>query len=271
MPELKQELLGEILGTFADDGKVFSNEAQFQFELARALAKKNYIITFEHLTYFKDDNGNREKMYTDLIVEDKEGELYAIELKYKTPDKEYIYTTYNDKSAKNTYYTFGQGAEDSGCYDYLKDVERLERLIFGDFKSKFKYPNGKKIIRGFAIILTNSSKYYEHPRDNYNYYWENFFLKKDGEIEKEQSLYWCDKAGRNIKINTENDTEKWVYVDSNEEKEADYYPKCGKERNSEITLKNSYKFEWKPYEVKFEKDKSNQPEFQYLILTVKEQ
>ena len=254
MEELTIEALQDIIKGFADDGKVFSNESQFQFELAWAIAKKSncFKVNFEYLFELSE---SKKKAYIDLTIENENKKVYAIELKYKTPDKECVYKCNNKKT-----HTFAQGAEDCGCYDYLKDVERLEALVNKE----------KDVEKGFAIILTNSSKYYVHPKPNHTYYWENFFLKNEKTIERK--LYWKDPRiepeGENV-ICEENDGKVlWKYV--KDKKPCDNnHPgfSCTKERYKEIELKNEYKIVWEKYALKTEKSPKS-PEFKYLILEI---
>lgn len=110
----------------------FCSEADFQFALAWEL-KEMYPeieVQFEYL--YKE----KEKIYVDIRI--KIGnDIYPFELKYKTK---------TDVSMPMLKY---HGAQDFGRYDYLHDIERIEKISKLD--DSFK--------RGFAIFLTNDNAY----------------------------------------------------------------------------------------------------------------
>ena len=83
-------------------------------------------------------------MYVDIftVLDDRH---IAIELKYKTR----LATV---KLLDEYYQLKSHGAQDIGCYDFVKDISRLETLRL----------NGK-IDEGFAVMLTNDEAY----RDNF--------------------------------------------------------------------------------------------------------
>ena len=126
-----KDILKLAIDELAAEGKIFSNERQFQLELAIKLQHKGFddvelevvssdksFIEFQKLS--KED---REKLYTDIIIKQENDKYIAIELKYKTPQKFYIY-----KTTKGTTITFPQGASDLGAFLFWKDVERLENF-----------------------------------------------------------------------------------------------------------------------------------------------
>jgi hypothetical protein len=92
--------INAILKNFAKSNMVFSNEYDFQFELAQALQKlpcvkdvKMEALSLEMdwtfvklLAKQKQKLSAKTKEYTDIIVETTNGKFYAFELKYKTPD-----------------------------------------------------------------------------------------------------------------------------------------------------------------------------------------
>ncbi len=163
-----EELDGIIRG-FGNEGRIFSNEEQFQFELALEIERK-YLkdesgypkVRLEVLSYgeIKEvaqmDVDERKKMYTDIIIDINDLQSIAIELKYKTKgetsDKYYLYKTQN-----RTSFVFEQGASNNGCYFFLKDVERLEHLVNGE---KFDCDSNRRVIKGYAVIISNDDSYW---------------------------------------------------------------------------------------------------------------
>ncbi|MBR0414645.1 MAG: hypothetical protein IJI67_06215 [Clostridia bacterium] len=237
--ELTKEILEDIIKQFAEEGKIFSNEAQFQFELAWALREykdkkgnklfgdDNDKVKLEHLSI-------ENKMYTDIVVR-VDNKYYPIELKYKTADKQIKY-----KKGDLTKITYLQGAHDDASYDYLKDVERLEKIVINKQFTPFDGESNFSIEKGFAIIISNEPKIWgegvrnitKSPRrDYYLFSSENAQYCPYRTIEKNSKLGWVDK-----------NTGDWFNSDGTMQIE-----KQKNERFNAITLGHEYKLEWKDY------------------------
>ncbi len=134
---------------------LFHNEKDFQFEFALLLQQKGYKIRLE--TYTGKENGKRR--YIDLIAIDEEKQdCYLFEFKYKTLDKQVIIDN-------EIYDFFNHAARDLGSYAFLKDVQRIEKLINNNVF-------GYKVKEGYAIFLTNDLGYLKGFKKNslcYNY------------------------------------------------------------------------------------------------------
>ena len=240
----KNDLI-EIIEGFAKKNKIYSKEAQFQFDLAweiRSLSS-DYDVILEYLW-------KKEKWYIDIVVfSDEEKKCVPIEVKYKTAGKEIEYIVGNQK-----YCTFNQGAWDNGSYDYIKDIKRLE--LIGDILEYKGEPY--KVENGFAIILTNDSHYYveipdkKEKTDSYGYnyyYWRNFSLAQKT---IKGDLYWIDPVNGNI------------------DESGDHTTEDRKERVS-LTAQYSLRDKWKQYKVKYDSYSSkckHNPEFKFLITQV---
>lgn len=271
--ELTKKILDDIIEKLAEEEKIFTNEAQFQFELAQAL--ENYENENHELIIKKGDkillevlSSNKtikelaeinsiknsefalkdiEKIYTDIVVKIN-NEYYAIELKYKTAypssGKCIIYKNVDKESYRCT---FGQGAYDEGSYDFIKDVERLERLVL-DRKDKvtFNFNENKEIKKGFAIILTN------------------------------ELLYWSKKDSKGRTRDLATCPYKDFYAFDKEKiggetlGKDNYKKQRSQDRYNTITLKNTYDVNWKDYELKYKHIASGKKpyKFKYLILEV---
>ena len=194
-----EELDNIIENEFGEKGKIFSNEEQFQFELAleieRRYQKDEYgypRVRLEVLSYpntkAKTEEGvlediaqlskeDREKMYTDIVVDINDTDSIAIELKYKTlggkdtknakGSKYYDYVT-----GSGTYRVFNQGASNLGCAYYLVDVERIEKLIALSKENKnvnvfdLCHPEQRRVVvKGYAIIITNDHLYWAKHKE----------------------------------------------------------------------------------------------------------
>ena len=130
----------------------FCSEADFQLSFSWEL--KTYLAQSQSVLYEifleRRFETNAKDCYVDICIE-SEDELYLIELKYKTiRDMVQMSNRLNGKHLLKE-----QAANDLGRYGYLKDVCRIENILG---------TRTDKIIRkGFAIILTNDSKYYKEP------------------------------------------------------------------------------------------------------------
>lgn len=280
--ELEYDDLKNIIEGFAKNGKIFSNEAQFQFELAFAIKNKfeNSEIYLEHLVLVSDDTENNTqilKMYIDIIVK-IDNDYYPIELKYKTANERIEY----QRSNGGKVYTFNQGAPDTGSYDFIKDINRLEQLVYGFnneelrvvskgketkiFNPRLDYTSliidENSLQKGFAIMITNNEKYFDKTSYKTSY-WENFSLSGDDNNSKELkgNLYWI--------------------VDNHEIKENDNYENYKKQlgkivnsvslsRSKPIKLQGTYTLNWEDYDVKGYDNQNDDKKhsFKYLIVEV---
>ncbi len=172
---VKLALLDSLV-EFQEEGRLFSVEIQFQFELAWKLKEKGFSILLEVLS--KSQN---EKMYTDIVIDLGNKKYVAIELKYKIKQKNNITGLsefcYKTKSG-NEIYMFGQGAYCLGCYRYLKDIERIEKLVTGELA--FNFSKNNKVIGGFALMMSNDFYYWNQGNKSKKY--TQFILSNHKEI-----------------------------------------------------------------------------------------
>ena len=227
-------LLDDIMQNMAKDGKVFSNEQDFQFELALALKAEETVkdVKLEALSLSKEWDGQEvkrdDKEYTDLIFETHDGKYYAIELKNKHPGRsKTIYTP-----------TFGNvllmkhGAENINSFYFWKDIYRLEEINNRHFSNEMQFE------KGYAIFLSNSSKYWTSGFSSDK--WKPYPINNGRSIRKGE-FDNCD----NFKVS-----------------------------NREFVVPRiigSYKLEWKDYPVEvfsWDKHEKIDEEFKYLLVEV---
>ena len=121
---------------------IFHSEADFQHALAWQI-HESMPDSQIRLEYPYQSEGSK-KMYLDIWL--PEGET-AIELKYFTRKLEPVYD--GERFALKN-----QDARDISRYDFLKDIQRLERVVIG----------GERQARhGYAVLLTNDQLYWETP------------------------------------------------------------------------------------------------------------
>lgn len=147
------------MARLAGNRNAFWSEADFQFALAWELKQILSTATihlercFQHPSLEKD-------YHLDIWIEEA-GKIFPIELKYKTKDATIPQNNGLQISLKN------HGAVDLGCYDYLKDIARIEDVA----------QHEPSFAKGFAIMLTNEQKYCTHVKvrsayDNFKIYQE---------------------------------------------------------------------------------------------------
>lgn len=183
--------LESILDSFANSGEIFSNELEFQFELSKKLESLPFVqdVIFEAMTT-KNAIGSimssikstgkyaaRNKEYTDILVQTIDDRYYAIELKFKTDLKPYVYKS----PRRGNVLVMAQGAYDINAYAFWKDVSRLENI------NKRYFGRSIKIEKGFVIFLTNCKQY---RKNNFSgsTIWKNYAMN-DGRIVKGPSTF----------------------------------------------------------------------------------
>lgn len=167
-----------VLDTLKKKRKIFVSEADFQLELAWEIKKayKNAKVRLEYCPSFNPS------LHLDILVI-IDNQWYPIELKYKKKGCE--------KIADGEYFNLkNDGARDIGCYLYLKDIQRIEKI----------QENVKEFKKGYTIMLTNDLCYTKEPgRDNSAY---QAFSLAEGSI-KTGTLNWKvgSKTGEAPQVN----------------------------------------------------------------------
>lgn len=158
----------QVIKTLKQKRKVFTSEADLQLELAWVI-KELYPHAIVRREYCPDFNLN---MHIDILVIIN-NRWIPIELKYKTKKLEF-----SDKDG--CYYNLKeQSAQDTGCYDYIKDISRIEEIK----------ENKKEFNVGYTIFITNDELYKKGPRNNEVSYVQ-FSLKDNRENGIGGNLNW---------------------------------------------------------------------------------
>jgi len=130
-----------VMAVLAGKRPIFHSEADFQ----HALAWEIHIQWPNSSMRLELPLDLDQRIHIDIWAADKDA-LVAIELKYKTRGLQM-------KVGKETYRLRNQSAQDQGRYDFVKDIWRLEQIVYGITDSV-----------GYAIFLTNDSSYWKSPR-----------------------------------------------------------------------------------------------------------
>lgn len=190
--------INEILNALFSEKRIFCSEADFQFALARKI-KELYPSAKIRLEYTPALFDTKRRIDIAVFINEQ---MIPIELKYKTKafsntiDGEYIYLR-------------NHSAEDTGRYDFLRDIQRMEEIM-----DSRKY----SIRTAYAVFLTNAPAYWQVPgkRKRIPNDWE--FRIHEG-IALHGKMNWQPKAGEGTKHG----------------------------RNDAIEIRGSYHITWKDY------------------------
>lgn len=132
----------EVLGVLQAERPVFHSEADFQHALAWEIHKRlpNAEVRLELPVAHAG-----KLLHVDIWVTLGK-RILALELKYKTRR---LSLQINGEH----FNLLDHSAQDTGRYDFIKDIQRLERLL-----------EGQENAEGYAILLTNDSSYWTQPR-----------------------------------------------------------------------------------------------------------
>lgn len=126
------------MNELASDRPVFHSEADFQLALGLCVhnANPNERVRLEYKPF------PTERMYVDIWLP---GIRVAVELKYQTRRLDILHEG-------EAFELLDQGARDIRRYDFLKDIQRLEKLL-----------ESKRAKAGFAVLLTNDYSLWTQP------------------------------------------------------------------------------------------------------------
>ncbi len=161
----------EVMKALGTQRPIFHSEADFQHAFAWEIQRRlpNASIRLERPVSPK----NRQ-LHLDVLIT-LETKLFAIELKYKKRDLEC-------QVGGEQFVLRGDSAEDCGRYDFIKDIERLEQIVWSEDNAT-----------GYAILLTNDSLYWTRARDADPI--DRAFRLHDGSM-LNGTLSWSARAGK---------------------------------------------------------------------------
>lgn len=254
--EFNKGTLEKILNGFALGGRVFTNEAQFQFELGRAIKEEfnDVEVLFEVLSIDKKGKNTRnKKVYTDLVLsfgEKADKKYVAIELKYKSTSKSKGLVKINGTEIKaykysDDQYVFPQGAEDEGSFAFLKDIHRLEEMVRDEGNIEMVQLN-KRPCKGFAIFLANSELYWKKIK---GYTWSQETDVKEGPLHNNSNHInlFHGRSLKNVNLN--------------------WRDGCSTRKDEGVQINGTYLLNWEDYNLD-NSECEECPDFKYLIAEV---
>ncbi len=159
----------------------FTREQEIQIYLADYLNQKN-LFDYVYLEYHIPSNAienypwkDSNNIYIDIVVF-AAGKYYPIEIKYKTVSQRVPLKLFGTQSPVILGH---HGAKNIGCYDFWKDIKRLE--LFEE--------NFEDVEQGIILFVTNDTSYLQPPRNNQVGY-AQFSIEQYREIENGTTLDW---------------------------------------------------------------------------------
>ncbi len=160
----------EVMKGLSHRNPLYRNEAEFREALAQYIRQLHPSARVE-----TNARGHFGQLNAVDVLVDISGNLYLIQLMYKTTRLEVLVDGVE-------YGLKHHGANDYGRYDYLLDIERLEKV----------QRTGKPRQYAYAILLTNDHLYWNPPRKANSIDAE--FKIHEG-ITKTGHIQWADHAG----------------------------------------------------------------------------
>ena len=168
-----------VMDSLSERHPIFHSEADFQRALARGI-QETLPDCHVHLEFNPFPKGDR-RSYLDIWIPDLS---IALELKYRT--RRFATECTGEKFALRNH-----AAQDHGRYDFLKDIQRLERVA----------REGSARV-GYAIILTNDPLYWDASRSRGNTVDAAFRIHEGQQISGE--LKWASHASKGTTNDREN-------------------------------------------------------------------
>ena len=155
---MRNQVIENIKEALDSREEFFTREQEIQIYLANHLNRQNifenvyleYHIPSNALSHYpwKDSNN----IYIDIVVFAAE-KYYPIEIKYKTVSQTVPLKLFGTQSPVILGH---HGAQNIGCYDFWKDIKRLE--LFEE--------NFEDVEQGIMLFVTNDASYLQPPRNN---------------------------------------------------------------------------------------------------------
>jgi hypothetical protein len=192
----------KILKSLAHKKPIFRSEKELQYALSDEI---------ESLGFKCQRNGTVLGSKVDILVEDSDGGYFAIHLRNKTAKF--------SATVKGALYELKQhGAQDQGRYDFLSDVEALEKLT-----------RGRSDVKGYVLLITNDHLYWTRPI-KVSSVDEDFHLHDTRKITGE--LQWSMDASKGTQRNREDkihldkeykcEWKRYSYINSNQNGTFEY-------------------------------------------------
>ena len=135
-----------FMNHFFEQGRIYLSEIDFQLSLAWKIKEMYDDIDLRlEQPMIMEENGTKRNNYIDIALR-QDGAMVPIELKYTTKKLEF-------EEEGQTIVLKNHGAQDVRRYDFVKDIERVERVL----------RENERVAEGYCIFLTNDASYLKSP------------------------------------------------------------------------------------------------------------
>jgi hypothetical protein len=182
---MREKILEQITSAIEKRSEYFLRENDIQLYLANHFSNSKLfdkVFMEYHVPSiliqeypWKDKN----KIYIDIVLS-KDSKYYPIEIKYKTRKQQLTYNIFGQKN-KNVFLGHHL-AKNIGCYDFWKDVKRIEL-----FERSFP-----AVKRGIVLFISNDLSYKNKPK-NLKVGYANFSVYDGRIIPANEFLKWNGK------------------------------------------------------------------------------
>ena len=232
LQSITKKLIEETMNALSKKRRAFWSEADFQFALSQELVLKLDATARIYLERPIYATNQKDKYCVDIWIR-IDNKVYPIELKYATKKAEFI------DGKDGTIFTSEQVAYDMTRFLYLYDIYRIEHI-----KSKVAETN-LTFGKGFAIILTSDSNYYELRRNPKGTLDESFRIHENNK-DFNPMIQW-----------------------NNQNKKTDHWTKTQTPYNKVFNLQSPISFEWKHFSTLKDIKSGKTMEYKFLVNEIK--
>jgi hypothetical protein len=188
---MRQHILNQINTALDERNSYFIREQDVQLYLASYFLQTGdydnvfieYHVPRELIPpYLWNDSNN---IYIDIVLE-RNDRFYSIEIKFKTANQALPHLIFGQII---NVYLGHYGAQNIGCYDFWKDLKRIEF-----FESTFEF-----VQRGLVLFISNDLSYQNEPR-NPNVGYAPFSIHQGREVTPNALLNWNPGRNGNLAI-----------------------------------------------------------------------
>ena len=178
---MRNEIIEMIENALLIRQDFFTREQEIQIYLANFFAESNefdniyleYHLPSHLLPHYPWIDSNN--IYIDIVLE-KNNIFYPIEIKYKTTTQNLPINIFGS----DTIVVLGHhGAQNIGCYDFWKDIKRLEI-----FENQFQ-----NVEQGIMLFVTNDESYFQPPLKQTTGY-AQFSIHNQRVVNEGETLSW---------------------------------------------------------------------------------
>ena len=180
---MREIMLNLIRQFLQEQPEIFLSEKELQLNLAQCFMNSNefdnvfleYHVPIHLINGYPWNGGNNQYIDVDIVLESN-GSFYPLEIKYRTANQE---LQRNIFGGNTNIQLRNQVARNLGCYNFWKDVKRIELLE----------ENFQNVQRGAVLFVTNDHSYPIPPR-NENVGYAQFSLYQERDVPAHVELGW---------------------------------------------------------------------------------